>query len=198
MPPSQLSPSSAAREGLQSTEPEKQDIQFRDDGHVLINMSHDAITDKALGVVSAFFASFGDLPAVFACGLASVILLSSEATQKLYPWLFFYFLSVVYISLNRAIDRRLSLILDQVDLTLAQQAQDIGDFITRCSRFARKMLGLTVELQEPAEWRNTNERTHTILSLPPKSLSAPSQGPASTASGSSSVSNLSSKRIFPT
>jgi hypothetical protein len=143
-------------------------------------MSHDAITDKALGVVSAFFASFGDLPAVFACGLASVILLSSEATQKLYPWLFFYFLSVVYISLNRAIDRRLSLILDQVDLTLAQQAQDIGDFITRCSRFARKMLGLTVELQEP------------------KSLSAPSQGPASTASGSSSVSNLSSKRIFPT
>jgi hypothetical protein len=158
-------------------------------------MSHDAITDKALGVVSAFFASFGDLPAVFACGLASVILLSSEATQKLYPW---GGLSVVYISLNRAIDRRLSLILDQVDLTLAQQAQDIGDFITKCSRFARKMLGLTVELQEPAEWRNTNERTHTILSLPPKSLSAPSQGPASTASGSSSVSNLSSKRIFPT
>jgi hypothetical protein len=102
MPPS----TSAAQQGLEPTEPQKQDIQFRDDGYILVNMSRDVASTPALGALS---------------GILSILAFIASPISKL------------------------GSILERADLVLAQQTQDISEFITKCLRFARKKFGLQVE-----------------------------------------------------
>jgi hypothetical protein len=120
---------------MEPTEPQKQDIQFRDDGYILVNMSPDTVSARALGVLSSI-------------------------------------LSILHF-LGDPIDR-LGHILEQGDLLLAQQTQDISDFITKCLRFARKKFGLQVERQEPLDLGGGSGHAQPIVSFPPKSHAGPS------------------------
>lgn len=131
MPPS----FSAVRGGLEPPEPQKQDIQFRDDGYILVNMSRDVASTPALGALS---------------GILSILAFIGSSVSKL------------------------GSILERGDLVLAQQSQDISEFITRCSRFARKKLGLHVETQEPLDLGVGSGHTEPVVSLPPKSPAGPS------------------------
>jgi hypothetical protein len=175
---------------MEPTEPQKQDIQFREDGHILVNMSPDAISTGDLDVVSAFLKNLGHrIPDVvwdwvyvlFVNPLKVIIrgfllLLVPLFAPILLP--FFY----------DSIRRRLGSTLEQVDLALAQQAQDISEFIKKCSRFFRKTLGRQVVRQEPADLRNTIRVSQTILSPLPRSRPA-------AASGSASVSRFFLKKV---
>jgi hypothetical protein len=127
--------SSAAQEGLEHTEPQKQDIQFRDDGYILVNMSPDAVSARAFGVLS---------------GILSILDFIGSPISKL------------------------GSILERGDLVLAQQTQDISEFITKCSRFARKKLGLQVERQEPPDLGGGSGQAQPIVSFPPRSHAGPS------------------------
>ena len=131
MPPS----SSAAREGLEPTEPQKQDIQFRDDGYILVNMSPDVASTPALGALSS---------------ILSILHFLGDPIGKL------------------------GHILERVDLLLAQQTQDISEFITKCLRFARKKFGFQVERQEPLDLGGGSGHAQPIVSFPPKSHAGPS------------------------
>ncbi len=115
--------------------PEKQVIQFRDDGYILVNMSRDVASAPASGV---FF------------GILST-------------------LALIWSSISE-----LGSILERGDLALAQQSQDISEFITRCSQFARKKLGLQVERQEPPNLAVGSGHTQPVVSLLPKSHGATS------------------------
>jgi hypothetical protein len=130
---------------MEPTEPQKQDIQFRDDGFILVNMSPDTVSARALGVFS---------------GILSILDFLGDPLGKL------------------------GHILERGDLVLAQQTQDISEFITKCSRYARKKLGLQVERQEPLDLGVGSGHTQPIVSLPSKSNAGPSV-----------VSSLSSSRV---
>jgi hypothetical protein len=131
MPPS----TSAARQGLEPTKPQKQDIQFRDDGYILVNMSRDVAYAPALGALSSI-------------------------------------LSI--LAFVRSPGSKIGSILERGDLLLAQQTQDISDFITKCLRFARKKFGLQVERQELLDLGRESGHAQPIVSFPPKSNAGPS------------------------
>lgn len=132
-------PASAVRDGSTLMGPQNQDIQFRDDGFIPINMSSSAISDKALRVVSALFEIFGN----------PIDALSS-----------------------RVIPRTFRTILEKAELTLAQQTQDISQFIAKYSQEFRKALGLPVDRPE---LRNEDRRPQPVLSFPPRSRAELSQ-----------------------
>jgi hypothetical protein len=133
MPPS----SSAAQEGMEPTEPQKQDIQFRDDGYILVNMSRDFAYAQPLAL--------GPLNDIL-----SILDIMGDPIDKL------------------------GHILERGDTLLAQQTQDISEFITKCLRFARKKFGLQVERQEPLDLGGESRHAQPTVSLPPKSHPGPS------------------------
>jgi hypothetical protein len=177
MPPS----TSASRQVLEPTEPQKQDIQFRDDGYILVNMSPDAISTGDLDAASAFLQNLGHrIPDVVWDWVNVLFVNPLKVTIRgflllLVPLLAPFLLPFFYESIRR----RLGSTLEQVDLALAQQAQDISDFIKKCSRFFRKTLGRQVVRQEPADLRNAIGRSQTILSPLPQSRLAAAFGSAS-------------------
>lgn len=82
MPPS----TSASPEGMEPTEPQKRDIQFRDDGYILVNMSPDTVSARALGVLSGILSILhflGDPIDKLGYILVRVDLVLSQQTQDI-------------------------------------------------------------------------------------------------------------------